>query len=199
MMIVRQYLHQAQPSHGKHRPAIDQAILLVRPGLVQRQRGVEIGAGLGKDIDVGVVSQIVDQGRSLPASEAAGSGKPIQDLREHLIRRHQARCPESTAKRNDASVKRVVPIQQGYPIEGIGEQHLRRHRRLLRLFWVAIKVFINPGSAARRQFIEFFGGNIRRQSEDARQEGGHGRLQDNTAILDLGHQVSPWLDPGLAA
>src|SRR5262245_93567 len=106
-MIVGQSLGNAQRTQGDHRLAVGQAVPLIWASLVERESGVEVGSVLRKDIDVGIAPEVMNQGRGLPAPERAGSGKPAQDLREYLIRRHQAGCPEGTAKRCHASVERV--------------------------------------------------------------------------------------------
>src|SRR5690348_13130476 len=75
----------------------------------------------------------------------------------------------------------------------------RRHRRLLRQFRVAIKVFVNVSGATGRQFIELFRRNVRGQCGKLLPNGQPRALEDDTAVLDFGHQLGPWLNAGLAA
>ena len=74
-MVVGQDLVHAQRPQREHRPAIGQAVILVRTGLVQGESRVEIGARLGKHVHVGVAAHGVDEGRDLGPPKRAKIGE----------------------------------------------------------------------------------------------------------------------------
>jgi hypothetical protein len=151
MMIVRQNFGNSQAPQGEHRAAIGQAVSLVGPCLIQRQRGIEIETRLRKDIDGGFDAQLVNQCGRLPAPVRSRSREPIQDFRQNFIRRHETSAAQSVAERHGPRVKGVAWVKQGYPVESIGEQHSRRHRPSLRPLGSAIEIMVEILSAIGRQ------------------------------------------------
>jgi hypothetical protein len=94
---------------------------------------------------------------------------------------------------------RITQVEQGDPIEGVGEQHRRRHGKLLWQFPLPIQVVVDPGRAAWRQFVEFFGRDVLDQIKDLFPNWTPRPFENDSAVVDLGDQIRPRLNPGRSA
>src|SRR5258706_16411606 len=76
MTIARQDFPDAQSSQSDHRATVGQAVLLVGPGLVEGQGGVEIDRRLRKHADRGIRKRVPNQCDGGRTCCPAAPGKP---------------------------------------------------------------------------------------------------------------------------
>jgi hypothetical protein len=134
-----------QRSQRDHRPAIGQAVPLVRPGLVKGQCGIEVGARLRQNVYLGIATDIVNGGSSVSATGRPGAAQSVEEFGQHLIGRDDARRGIRHGPLPDPDVPGITRPGQGKPIKRV-RKYGRRHARSLRPLRCPVEIVVVLGS-----------------------------------------------------
>src|SRR4051794_15132319 len=85
MVIVSQYFRNAKRSQRNHRAAVSQAVSLIGPSLVERQRRNEVRGSLCQDSNRPISHDAPNGCAYMATADRPGSREPSQQLRQDLF------------------------------------------------------------------------------------------------------------------
>lgn len=121
MVVVRESLVDSQLPHHLERNAVDQAVPVVVPALIECESTVETRSGLLNYGNAEVLPQALDSLGSQGPQLWASSAEEVQNLAEYLVGGDDLSVRQSILCSNCRRVKLVVAVQQRDPVAGVGE------------------------------------------------------------------------------
>jgi len=128
MMIVCKHFADPTISHQLHRDTIGEAIRLVEAAFVEVKPLKHSAAAKRRDLDAGIFQKLAGECGGRRTDVWTEARLVIQQFREHLIGGQQHSRPQGFRNRPYSVVPFISRIEQGNPIERIGEHHPHVYR-----------------------------------------------------------------------
>ena len=124
--VVRQCVGDAVVRHREERDAIDEAVALVLPVLVENESSVEGGTRLRNDVDPRILADAFNNLYGLLAAPVCPLAEVVKHLAQHFIGRVHLRVRDLLLHRERSGLELIVPIDERDPVAGIGEHSVHR-------------------------------------------------------------------------